>query len=67
MPSSLRESKDAGNRTFLVVNSSRFIANAEELGLKPVASYPKAERPYGIKEYNQFGPRDSLLFFELTN
>lgn len=66
LPTSLKESKKAGNRTFLVVNSSRFTADAEKSGLKLMASYPKAERPRGLKEYVQFGPQDSLLFFELS-
>lgn len=66
VPSSLKESKNAGNKTFLVVNSSRFTADPEKSGFKLIASYQKADRPSGIKEYVQFGPRDSLLLFELT-
>lgn len=63
---SLSESVAAGNKTYLVVNSSRFkIKDPENAGLTLVASYLKAERPDWTKEYVQNGPRDSLLFFEL--
>lgn len=45
------------NQVFLVVNSSRFHhEKPEEIGLKLLASYPKAIRPDGTQEY--------LLFFE---
>ncbi len=45
------------NQIFLVVNSSRFHhEKPEDLGLKLLASYPKAVRPDGTQEY--------LLFFE---
>lgn len=57
LPDSLVNSKEAGNRTFLLVNSDRFNGNSEKLGLKLIASYPKALRPDGT--------RQSLLFFEL--
>ncbi|MBI4157554.1 glycosyltransferase family 39 protein [Candidatus Woesebacteria bacterium] len=67
MPSSLKESKEAGNKTFLVVNSSRFkITDPEKLGLRLIASHEKANRPTGFREYVQFGSRDSLLFFEVS-
>ena len=45
------------NQVFLVVNSTRFHANPNDLGLKLIASYPKAIRPGGSQEY--------LLFFEV--
>ncbi len=57
VPTSLRESKDAGNKTYLVVNSTRFLGDADKLGLKLVQSYPKAIRPDGTRE--------SLLLFEV--
>ena len=47
------------NDVYLVVNSSRFhIDKPEEVGLKLVASYPKAAPPSGEREY--------LLFFKLN-
>ena len=55
---SLLESKKAGNKTYLVVNSTRFWGKAEELGLELVAVYPKAVRPDGSRE--------ALLFYEVT-
>lgn len=65
-PSSLIDSKKAGNKTYLVVNSSRLKADPEELGLELVSVYPKAFRPEGIKEFLQHGPRDNLYLFEVT-
>jgi len=47
----------ADNQVFLVVNSSRFHANYQDLGLNLLASYPKAIRPDGTREY--------LLLFEV--
>ena len=47
------------NRVFLVVNSSRFhIADPDRAGLDLIASYPKAIRPDGTREF--------LLFFKVT-
>jgi hypothetical protein len=60
VPTPLLESKQAGNPTFLVANSSRYnLSNAEKQGLTLVASYPKAIQPNGVQE--------SLLFFEVGN
>lgn len=59
IPSSLVESKEAGNKTYLVVNSSRLQAEPEVLGLKLIAVYPKAFRPDGS--------RDSLFLFEVDS
>lgn len=56
--SSLIESKKAGNPTYLVVNNTRFKGDADKLGLKLLAAYPKAVRPDGNRE--------ALLFFEVT-
>jgi 4-amino-4-deoxy-L-arabinose transferase-like glycosyltransferase len=68
IPESLVESKNAGNKTYLVANSSRlnFKKDFGEYGLKVVASYQKAERPKGIKEYAQYGPRDTFYLFEVN-
>lgn len=65
LPSSLLESKAAGNKTYLVVNSSRLPVDASDLNLKLIAAYPKAFRPEGIREYVQFGPRDTMYLFEV--
>lgn len=59
MPESLAESKKAGNKTYLVVNSTRFTGDANNLGLKLLRMYPKAQRPDGTFE--------SLLLFEVDN
>lgn len=65
VPKSLLESKEAGNRTYFVINSSRFLGDPEGMGLKLLAAYPKAFRLEGTREYNTLGPRDTLLFFEI--
>ncbi len=68
VPVSLKESFAAGNKTYLVVNDSRFtyLGNPEEIGLKLISSYEKAERPNFVKEYSLHGPREHLLFFAVT-
>lgn len=57
--SSLRDAKKAGNRVFLVVNSTRFkVENPEDKGLVLVNQYPKAKRADGTQE--------ALTFWEVT-
>ena len=63
---SLIESRRAGNKTYLVVNSSRLKFEPEEKGLELIAAYPKAFRAEDTHEYTQHGPRDTLYFFEVT-
>lgn len=65
VPSSLVESRDAGNKTYLVLNSSRLHANPDDIGLKLLAAYPKAFRPEFVKEYSELGSRDTLYLFEV--
>lgn len=65
LPTSLAESKKAGNKTYLVINKSRLIVSPEKIGLKLIASYQKPPRRPDSLEYKQFGPQDSLLFFEV--
>lgn len=65
LPNSLKESWLAGNKTYLVVNSTRLEGEPEELGLKLVAAYPKALRPEDIKEYVMHGPRETMYLFEV--
>lgn len=61
LPNPLYESKKFGNKTFLLVNKSRFnfYHNPEELGLNIVNEYPKALKPDGS--------RDSLLLLEVMD
>lgn len=63
---SLIESRQAGNKTYLVVNSSRLKFEPEAAGLELLAAYPKAFRGKNTHEYTQNGPRDTLYFFEVT-
>lgn len=65
IPSQLVESRDFGNKTYLVVNSSRLLVEPEEIGLELVASFAKANRPAGFKEYIHFGPHDNLYLFRV--
>ncbi|KKR85985.1 MAG: hypothetical protein UU32_C0025G0008 [Candidatus Woesebacteria bacterium GW2011_GWB1_41_10] len=65
LPKSLAESKEAGNKTYLVVNKSRLLANPEKLGLTLIAEYPKVPRPIDVREYVTKGPQEFLYFFEL--
>lgn len=65
---SLAESKKAGNKTYLVANSSRlnFTKPFEESGLKVIATYKKADRPPALREWVQHGPYDTFYLFEVT-
>jgi 4-amino-4-deoxy-L-arabinose transferase-like glycosyltransferase len=65
VPTPLVESRDFGNKTYLVVNKSRLLVNPEKVGLKLVASYQKPLRDPNSTEYAGFGPQDYLLFFEV--
>jgi len=67
LPIQLEESKDFGNKTYLVVNSSRLLEKPGNMGLSLVAAFPKAFRPKEqYKEYIHFGPRDTLYLFEVN-
>lgn len=65
IPDQLVESKEAGNKTYLVVNSTRLIVEPEDLKATLVAVYPKAFRPEGTREFLHHGPRESLYLFEV--
>jgi 4-amino-4-deoxy-L-arabinose transferase-like glycosyltransferase len=66
IPKSLKESKAFGNKTYLVINKSRLGGNPEKMGLKLIASYPKApRRVITSKEYIVKGPQEVLYFFEV--
>ena len=49
-PGRLVEYKGAGNKTYLVINSSRLLTDPDNLGLELLAVYPKAFRPDGSRE-----------------
>jgi 4-amino-4-deoxy-L-arabinose transferase-like glycosyltransferase len=67
LPNSLKESADAGNDTYLVINASRLVGKPDDMGLKLIHIYPKAFRKPGTKQYNLLGPRDNLYLFKVTN
>ena len=66
-PQSLKEALEAGNRTYLVINKSRFKGNAEKLGFKLIASYPKGLRLTDSRQYYLYGPQEELLFLNCKN
>ncbi len=70
VPIQLKNSFKAGDKTYFVVNSSRIQIkeeNYQKLGLKLIASYPKAlRREKQSREYILYGPQESLLFFEIV-
>lgn len=59
VPKKLLNAKAAGDKTYLLVNNTRFYGKGEELGMNLVAAYPKAIQPNGN--------RQTLLFYEVTN
>lgn len=67
IPINLLESREAGNKTYLLINSSRLnIKEPETVGLKLVAAYPKAFRlDSETHEYLWYGPSDKLYLFEV--
>lgn len=54
VPESLIESKEAGNKTYFVVNSTRLLVEPEDIRLNVIKVYPKAERPDGSRENMMF-------------
>ena len=58
VPKSLSDSVKAGNKTYLVINSTRFFGEPLKLGLNLLAVYPKAVKPDGSRE--------TLLFYQLV-
>ncbi len=66
VPQSLKEAVEAGNKTYLVVNKSRFKGNPEKQGYKLIQSFHKAFRLSDSRQYKLYGPQEELLFFELT-
>lgn len=68
VPVQLIESVNAGNTTYLVINSSRLKINEtdfEKNGLSVVQSWQKPDRPNTEREYAQYGPHDKLYLLEV--
>lgn len=57
--SSLVGAKKAGDKVYLVVNSSRFEGKPENMGIQLIKSYPKAQQTNGVRE--------NLMFFEVLD
>ncbi len=66
IPDSLEDSVKSGNKTYLVINSSRLKMSPDDERLKLVASYQKAERPTFVHEYSLYGRNDTLYLFEIV-
>jgi hypothetical protein len=67
LPNSLAESKEAGNKTYLLINNSRLKADPDKLGLKLIAAYSKALRTTGTHEHSLYGPQEVLYLFEVSD
>lgn len=67
IPLPLQESRDFGNTTYFLVNSSRLKISPDDLGLVKVMEWPKAQRPVGSWEYNQNGPQEFLYLFKVES
>lgn len=65
LPNQLMESRDAGNKTYLVINSSRLVGDPDVMGLKLIDSFPKPLRTIGTHDYYNYGPRETMYFFEV--
>ena len=65
VPQSLKDALKAGNKTYLVINKSRFKGKPDEQGLKLIQKYPKGLRLTDSRQYTLYGPQEELLFFEL--
>lgn len=62
---SLKKAKLAGDKTYLVVNMSRFEGDPRVLGIRLIEAYPKAKRTE-VHNITKHGPQDYLLLFEVT-
>lgn len=58
LPTPLAESREFGNKTYLVINSTRLEANPDDLDLTLLAVYPKEAKPDGSRE--------ALFLFEVS-
>jgi 4-amino-4-deoxy-L-arabinose transferase-like glycosyltransferase len=65
IPNSLKESKTAGNSTFLLINSSRLSTDPKNLKLNLIKSFPKPLRTKNTSDYIMYGPRETLYFYEV--
>ncbi|MFH1864188.1 MAG: hypothetical protein ABIJ85_04810, partial [bacterium] len=66
-PQSLIEALEAGNKTYLVINKSRFKGNADVQGFRLISSFPKLPRLIDSREYLIKGPQEVLLFYQLED
>ncbi|MDP3994323.1 MAG: glycosyltransferase family 39 protein [bacterium] len=66
-PQSLTEALKAGNKTYFVINKSRFKGNADLQGFKLISGFPKPPRRLDSREYVTKGPQEILFFFQLED
>lgn len=67
IPNSLTESVSSGNKTYLVINSSRLKMDLMDPRLRILASFKKAHRPDFVHEYTQYGLYDTLYLLEIVS
>ncbi len=65
-PQTLKDAFKSGNKTYLVMNKSRYRGDPDKEGLKLIARYPKGLRLTDSDQYAKLGPQEELLFFELV-
>lgn len=68
IPDQLQEAVRSGSKAYLIANTSRlnFDGEFEDHGLEVVQRFKKADRPEGIREYNEHGQFDYLYLFRVT-
>lgn len=65
IPIQLKESKQAGNLTYLVINSSRIKMDLTNPNLKIISSYQKSLRNPQSHEFTLHGPSDVFFLIEI--
>lgn len=65
-PESLKEAFEAGNKTYLVVNKSRFKGDPDKQGFELIKKFPKMLRLTDSRQYLHYGPQEELLFFKFV-
>lgn len=66
IPIQLKESKQFGNTTYLVINSSRLKMDPNSPGLKALTFFEKPDRNPQSHEFAIHGPSDRLYLFEIA-
>lgn len=65
IPSQLRESREYGNDTFLVINSSRLNKDFNYSEVELIFSFIKPDRTVNTHDYVMYGPRETFYFYKV--